>query len=164
MRDIEQQSIDRYCFRSLRIKCARNSFRLSCNRKNFQASRLTELVTLWKIEICYWKNDLISSIDLFQSIKDRQVIYMCVKSLVYYAELKDALASKIGKIVRTRAVYFQSKHLDAVPSRYRRPGCRRYGHKEDVWCCPEYIDIRGLLRYARVSALVVINFIREPLL
>jgi len=98
---IDDQIIDQYCFRDLRTRCARNSSRPSCNGRNFQASRLTKLATPWKIEIHYWKDGLISLIGLSQSIKDRRVTYMCVESLVCYAKLKDALASKIGKIVRT---------------------------------------------------------------
>jgi len=39
MLGIEEHSIDRYCFRGLRMKCARNSSRPSCNGKNFQARR-----------------------------------------------------------------------------------------------------------------------------
>ncbi len=56
---------------------------------------------------------------------------MCVKELstMPLPELKGALASKIGQIVRTPAVH---PHLGTVLGRCGGPECKRYGRKEDI--------------------------------
>ncbi len=117
MLGIEQHSIDRYCLRSLRMKCAWNSCRPSCNgERAIKACRMTKLATPLKIEIGCWKDGLISPIGLSQSIINRQVTYIHVRQRL---ERSSALQPFIHTSVRSSA--------DAGG-----PECKRYGRKRKI--------------------------------